>query len=372
MRIAMLMSLGVSWAREAALRLAEAGHEIHAIDFADEPFDNYLRGRTDVHAGGIARLGNEIAGIHIIPGQDLSQWRYVKYAPRLREICRSIDPDVLLSLWGGGFAAISYLSGIRPYAVYVCGGDILRVSGLQKALSRYILQRASVVFANGNYFSTKTLEFAPSARVVPAYLGVDTGRFTPGDQTNRPITVVCTRGFAKVYNNGYLIEALAAMDQSLPDFRVVFTSAGESLNETRALAERLLSPSMLRRVQFLGGITDQQLIANLQNAHIYTSVSRYDGTSISLLEALSCGLFPVLSDIPANREWIDLRIANGVLVPLDQPAAYAKALEKAIVEAPHRQIAAVNRQLVLDRADGRKTMAAVASTLEKAIASHRN
>jgi glycosyltransferase involved in cell wall biosynthesis len=372
MRIALLMSLGVSWAREAALRLAEAGHEIHAIDFADEPNGNYLRGRNDVHGTGIARLQNAIAGIHIIPGPDISQWRYVKYAPRLRAVCRRLKPDVLLSLWGGGFATVSYLSGMRPYAVYVCGGDILRVSGIRRAISRHILRHASVVFANGHYFGAKAREFAPEAHVVPAYLGVDIGRFTPGDPPNNPVTIVCTRGFTRVYNNSYLVEALASMPDSLPEFRVVFASAGDCLNETRSLAKRLLSPAMQRRVEFLGGITDDEIVSTLRSGHIYTSASRYDGTSISLLEALSCGLFPVLSDIPANQEWIIPQRSNGILVPLDQPLAYARALERAILDAPHIGAATFNRQLILDRADGRKTMAAVASTLEESLAGIRN
>ncbi|MBV9743918.1 MAG: glycosyltransferase family 4 protein [Acidobacteriia bacterium] len=365
------MSLGVSWAREAALRFAEAGHEVHAIDFADEPSGNYLRGRSDVHDAPIARLRNTLSGVHIIPGRDISQWRYIKYAPRLRRICRSVQPDILLSLWGGGFAAISYLSGIRPYAVYVCGGDILRVSGFQKAFSRQALRRASVVFANGKHFSAKTREFVPEARIVPAYLGVDTDRFRPGNP-KLPVTIVCTRGFSKVYNNRYIIEALAVMPEPVPDFRVVFTSAGDELAETRAFADRLLPPAMRRRIEFLGGVTDEELLSNLQNAHLYTSVSRYDGTSISLLEAMSCGLYPILSDIPANREWVEPSQSNGTLIPLDQPKEYAKALRRSIEGAPHQHAAMFNRGLILDRADGRKTMADVLSTLEHALRHSRN
>jgi hypothetical protein len=45
-------------------------------------------------------------------------------------------------------------------------------------------------------------------------------------------------------------------------------------------------------------------------------------------------------------------------------------LEEAIRNAAHRKtVSAFNRRLILDRADGRKTMARVASLLEAAIGS---
>jgi len=364
------MSLGVSWSREAALRLAELGHQVHAIDFESEVAGNYLRGRHDITAGSVARLREHLEGIHIIPGEDTSQFRYLRYAPRLRKICKGISADILLSLWGGGFSMISYASGVRPYAVFVGGGDILRVSGIQKLISRHALHRAVVTLANGKYLGERTKVFAPKASVRSFYLGVDTDNFVPGAPPDSPVTIICTRGFLPVYNNGYLIEALGFLPASLPEFNVVFTSAGESLNETIALADRLLMPAMRQRVRFLNGVTDRQMREHLQSAHIYTSVARYDGTSISLLEAMSCGLFPILSDIPQNREWIDPKIRNGILVPFDQPEVYAKALEQSILQAAWRKRAApVNRNLILNRANGRSNMAFVASVLEESIGS---
>jgi glycosyltransferase involved in cell wall biosynthesis len=369
----MLVSLNVSWAREAALRLSELGHEVHAIDFESEVTGNYLRGRNDLYGDSVGKLQEHLAGIHIIRGNDISQFRYLRYAPQLRKICKQIKGDVLLSLWGGGFAMISCVSGIRPYAVFLGGGDVLRVSGIQKLLSRFALDRAAIAFANGQYFGERAKVFAPHAQIHPIYLGVDPSKFLPGTPSPSPVVILCTRGFSHVYNNAYLIEAVSLLPRSVPDFRVVFTSAGELLSETQALADRILSSEVREKVSFLNGVTDECMLENLQKAHIYTSLSRYDGTSISLLEALSCGLFPILSDIPQNREWIDPQVGNGMLVPLDEPATYAKRLEEAIRNQSHRgTLRSFNRRLILERADGRKTMAHVATLLEDAIGAHNS
>ena len=44
--------------------------------------------------------------------------------------------------------------------------------------------------------------------------------------------------------------------------------------------------------------------AYLNAADIYVSTSLSDGTSLSLLEAMACSLPVVVTDIPANKEWI--------------------------------------------------------------------
>src|SRR5262249_27674313 len=119
------------------------------------------------------------------------------------------------------------------------------------------------------------------------------------------------------------------------------------------------------RVEFLNGATDQALLESLQLADIYVSLSRSDGTSVSMLEALSCGLFPVLSDIPANRDWIDAERENGILVPLDDPPALGRGLARALNEGGLRERARdMNRSLVLERADLDRTATVLRRELE--------
>jgi len=43
------------------------------------------------------------------------------------------------------------------------------------------------------------------------------------------------------------------------------------------------------------------------------SIPSSDGTAISLLEAMGYGCIPVLSDLPANNEWI-INNENGIIV----------------------------------------------------------
>jgi glycosyltransferase involved in cell wall biosynthesis len=67
----------------------------------------------------------------------------------------------------------------------------------------------------------------------------------------------------------------------------------------------------------------------LSEADIYVSTSLYDGTSVSLLEAMGSGAFPIVTNIPANREWINDG-ENGFLISVDDEKILAQRIIESI------------------------------------------
>jgi glycosyltransferase involved in cell wall biosynthesis len=63
----------------------------------------------------------------------------------------------------------------------------------------------------------------------------------------------------------------------------------------------------------------------LHRASIYVSTSPTDGLSISLLEAMACGLFPIVTDVPGNRPLIQ-NGENGLLFPVGDSRSLAEKI----------------------------------------------
>ena len=82
-------------------------------------------------------------------------------------------------------------------------------------------------------------------------------------------------------------------------------------------------------VDFPGFIENDKLPLLLDSSDIYVSTSFSDGRSVSLMEAMACGAFPVVSDIPANRDMIKDG-ENGYLFPADSSKIMAEKLIMAI------------------------------------------
>lgn len=55
-------------------------------------------------------------------------------------------------------------------------------------------------------------------------------------------------------------------------------------------------------VSKIDGVSDQELAEEYQKSHIFISVPIVSGSSLTVLEALSCGCFPILSNCGANKE----------------------------------------------------------------------
>jgi glycosyltransferase involved in cell wall biosynthesis len=92
----------------------------------------------------------------------------------------------------------------------------------------------------------------------------------------------------------------------------------------------------------------------LTAANIYVSTSFIDSTSVSLLEAMACGIPPVTTDISGNREWIKNEV-NGLLYqPRDHKALAEKITQLIENEDLRKQFGERSRQMIMERAKWEK------------------
>lgn len=110
-----------------------------------------------------------------------------------------------------------------------------------------------------------------------------------------------------------------------------------------------------------------QLWSLLKGAKLYVSPSSHDGTPNSLLEAMACGILPVVGDIESLREWIEDGV-NGLLVNPKDPHDLAAAISRALSSADLRQTAARhNLTLVRERAAREATLPQIHAFYQKFI-----
>jgi L-malate glycosyltransferase len=354
MKIILVMTHNSPWSGAIAKDLQEMGHEVHIFNVIGRPD----RGLMDPSIAGIQEdfnaFKNMVTGIHLVHSRVHSNFRYILAAPALRRLAKSIGADIILILYGGGFATMAYLSGFRPYAVYVVGSDILLSEGYKKIINRITLTSSSHVFANGEYLAEQTRCQAPNASITSLLIGANLQKLPIAEHRNVTAQIICTRGFEHVYNNDAIINAISLFPHNCPDFRMVFVSGGELLQHSLSLADSVLSPELRKKVLFWGGVSFDKLLDGLKNSHVFVSMSHSDGTATSLLEAMGVGLFPVLSDIPQNRPWVDHERQNGILVPLGDNEALSNAMLRAIRAAGSGEYADYNRNIIREKADSVK------------------
>lgn len=357
------MALSSPWSRLIAQWLTALGVELHLVDLQPAGEGGYLGTGAASATDSVSNLESLVASVHrVLPPRPMLP-RLIYSARALRRIAREHRADVVLSLYGGSLAATAYMSGFRPYVVYVVGSDVLLASRLQKRVSRVTLTAADAVVANGKFLATKTRELVPTANLTSLYMGVDVERFSFSERSAGSPTFVCTRGFLGVYDNATIVRAFGRLGDVPSDIAIDFLSTGPLLAESIALADQVIPPSWRGRMVFSGGVSDSAIKDALQSSSYYLSASLSDGASSSLLEAMACGLFPIISDIPANREWITHE-KNGLLFPAGDDSALSACIRRAIVGDPWMAQARIsNRRLVEERANIDVSMRALVALL---------
>ena len=124
----------------------------------------------------------------------------------------------------------------------------------------------------------------------------------------------------------------------------------------RKAAELMNSLGISQSVTISSKIEQRVLWERLGKAWIFLSIPHEDGTPLSLLEAMALGTFPIVSDIPPNRDWIKDGI-NGFLVNKDDPSDIANAIVKAFEsEKLFEEAESLNSKLVSEKADYSKNI----------------
>lgn len=136
-----------------------------------------------------------------------------------------------------------------------------------------------------------------------------------------------------IKNYRLAIRALARVRPPIPGGAepvLVLVGDGTQRRDLEALAKQL---GLEHRVRFLGWRTDTERLYGAFD--LFTLTSRSEGTSISLLEAMSAGLCPVVTDVGGNRTVLGSGLAT-LLVPDDDEAALAAAWQSQL-DDPHRR-----------------------------------
>lgn len=310
----------------------------------------------------------------------LGPWRRVQATWRamedLRADLRRLRPDVLHAGWVQTCGVVAALSGFRPIVLMPWGSDILlwpEAHHRERLFAQMALRAADAVTCDA-YSVRRAIQAicpVPDHRFTIFPWGIELHRFHPGRRTpalraawgwENAFVLVMTRSFEPVYGVEVFLEAFARLHRAHPEARVVLIGRGSLEARLRAQADRL---GLRDVVRFEGLVPNEEIGAHVASADLYVSSSFSDGTSLSLLEAMACGLPAVVSDLPSNREWV-VDGVNGRLVPAGDAEAFAKACAGIIEDGPGRAaMSARNLALAKERADWDRNFAQCAALYEK-------
>ena len=225
-------------------------------------------------------------------------------------------PTGLIGVWAGRLLR-------KPVVVTIHGSDFRMASertGFLRRIFLYVCERSRQTMCVSELQEKEIQKMGiKKERILIFPMGIDesfleAGRNRRGKPDGQPHTVLSNRNLLPLYNVSLLIRAIPTVLKEEPHTKFIIAGDGQEKEALSREAKNLMVSSF---VEFLGRVPHEKMADLLAQADIYVSTSLYDGASVSLLEAMGAGAFPIVTDIPANREWITTG-QNGFLVPLDK------------------------------------------------------
>jgi len=264
---------------------------------------------------------------------------------------------------------VASIIGRNPWVLSTWGSDIMtdpEKSPFHRMRTKFVLKRATRVTSDAQVMTDKIISMGVPEEMGQTFpYGVDLTRFSPRqDRLDGGPRILSNRKLEPVYSVSTVIDALPAVREAFHQATLTVAGDGALRSELASRADRSIGR---RAIVFVGDVDHDRMPSLLRDHHLYVSISLSDTTSVSLLEAMACGLFPIVSDIPANREWIEDGV-NGRLVPVQQPMTLAMTIIEAWKDSSTRDAAIrKNADLVRDKAEWRTNMQVVLDLFDSLV-----
>lgn len=295
------------------------------------------RGRFESHVLCLQYLGrfaeglDSVATLHVAERMSAGS---MLWPSRLAAQIGALAPHVVHSHSGVWYKAslASRLAGV-PRVVHTEHGRAKPDPLLNRLLDGIAARRTDIVIAVsdllGQQLATDLRIDSRKIRVIPN--GIDTDVYRPIPDTGRLRAELGLAEKTPIIGSVGRLEPIKGYDVMLQAFSIlrernwdrgaVLVIAGEG-SERAKLEEIARAHGLTAGVFFLGWRND---VADLHSAMtIFTMSSRSEGTSISLLEAMSSNVVPVVTDVGGNAAVVGENFAHR-LVPSESPAALASA-----------------------------------------------
>ncbi len=319
-----------------------------------------------------------IGGIKIISRTPLfKSFPLLTQLGHFKRIYNEFKPDIVHTGYAWQVGILASKLDVHPHLSMVWGSDILTEPDKNfyiKSLVKEVMRQCGHIQCDAEFVKQKIIsDYGIEEEKITVFpWGIDRKLFKPLDKLEArrrlnlapdKFIVIFDRYLESIYGVMDLLEGFKKFSQRKDDASLLVLSDGHLRDE---MIKFIGSSNLNSKIKYIGTISNSELPLYLNASDVYVSASVSDGTSLSLLEAMSCGLGVIVTDVPAIREWISED--NGIIVPINSPDGISEALEK-YYRQRHliKEHGSINLKIAESRADWDKNYLKLKEVYEKLL-----
>ena len=296
----------------------ELGHEVHAVSFT--------------------RVTREIRGVILYDMTVKNKCLLLTKILTLRKLFQQINPDLVVAYRVQSYGFVSACTDFHPLILVAQSQTVVWPprSSIMAWFCKYAIHRADWILSWAEHTTHSLIQLGADRNLIDTFpRGVRPELFFPKPESPRSNgqTLITTRSLEPEYNHADIIHAVCSLTDSVPEVKYHIVGEGQNRQHLEKIVKQL---GLSSYVEFFGYVPNVNLPERLREADVYVSAIVQDGVSMSLLEAMACGLLPVVPDTEPNRLWIQDGI-NGLLFRPGDHCSLVQKLREALSNSSLRK-----------------------------------
>jgi len=266
----------------------------------------------------------------------LSKLTYLQALPKIKDIIKKFQPDILHSHYASSYGLLGALSGFSPFIVSVWGGDVFTYphkSFIHKLALKYTFKKADKILSTSHIMAKETKLYTNKEIIVTPF-GIDLDLFKPMEINtlfNKGDIVIGTvKTLEEIYGIEYLIKAFKIVVEKYPDLPLKLLIVGGGSLEMK-LTQLTKDLQIDQKTIFTGQIDYKEIPKYHNMLSISVSVSNSESFGVAIIEASACEKPVVVSDVGGLPEVVEDGVTGYIVQPRSSIET-AKAIEKLLID----------------------------------------
>lgn len=307
-----------------AISLQKEGHNVRLFSLF-KPNDEIIK---DYNNYGIKidylDLRNKIKDLR---KPNLSKIIYLKSLPSLHKTIKSFSPDIIHAHYLSSYGILASLTRFRPIIISVWGSDLYDFPN--KSIFNKLIINKTIKSADAICSTSKAMQeiLLNDYNYKKSYLipfGVDIDRFYPLKSKNENFIVGTIKSIESHNGIDCLINAANIVVNLWNYSNIKFLIVGEG-TLTEEMKDKCKELNLENSISFRGFISHKNIVDEFQKLSLFIAVSTRESFGVSILEAASCGVPAITSNIGGLPE-VNTNNQTGFVIPPNNELILAKKI----------------------------------------------
>tara|TARA_Y100001958_G_C21235013_1_gene561251 strand:+ start:222 stop:1325 length:1104 start_codon:yes stop_codon:yes gene_type:complete len=269
-----------------------------------------------------------ISEIKDLRNPNLSKFKYLKSFSLIKNMIKNFNPDIVHAHYASSYGILGYLTRFKPFVISVWGSDVSYFpykNKINKILMKIVFRNCDRLCSTSRYMKTIIENEYKRYDVEVIPFGVNPDIFKPNESSNEnyKFNVGTIKSIESHNGIDCLLDAAKIIIHDFKkEINFIIVGDGSLKYKMQQKAKKL---NLCKNVGFTGFVDHKNVIKFYNRLSIFVAVSERESFGVSVLEAASCEIPSITTNVGGLTE-VNVHNSTGIVINEKDPIELAKSI----------------------------------------------